>query len=343
MTTQTITKTSTETKPTTQTITPEIKTLIETIFFEIKQGKERAHLAMEQEKRLTYWNIGKHIKTHLLQYSERAEYGEYLFKVLAENLSIHRSILYRSMRFYEECPSIVATSRQLTWSHYIELLTIPDKETRREYEEKIIEEKLSVREFRKLIKKDKGLPEVTQSDKPLIPSRDKPYIYWVKKDEGKIEIDLGFRIDIGCPFAEVTPNKVIHVEKNSQDYTFIPAKTNVRPHYTYKAKVLEIIDGDTFWAKIDLGFNTKITQKLRIKGIDSEEIKTPAGQETKDYVVSKLKGCKFIALKSYWRDKFDRYLVDVFYDKNESDLESLIQNGTFLNQELLDKGLAVRY
>jgi len=349
MNTQTLVKASNPTNPTkptnptTQTITPEIKTLIETIFLEIKKGHERAVLAVEQEKRLTYWTIGKHIKTHLLQYSERADYGKYLFNVLAQNLSIDRSTLYRSMRFYEEYPSIVATWPQLTWSHIKVLLGMPEKEAREKYEKKIIEKNLSVRDLRYLIKKDKELLAAKQSKPPLIPRRDKPYIYMIKTDEGKVEIDLGFRIEIGCPFPEVNPNTVIHVEKNSQHYTFIPAKKNTRPHYTYKAKVLDIIDGDTFWAKIDLGFKTKITQKLRIKGINAEAIETPGGQKARDYLVSKFKGCKFVAIKSYWRDKFDRYLVDVFYDKNESDFESLIQNGTFLNQDLLDKGLAVRY
>ena len=69
----------------------------------------------------------------------------------------------------------------------------------------------------------------------------------------------------------------------------------------------------------------------------------PDGKTAKDYVASKLSGCKFIAVKTYWRDKFTRYIADIFYDKKETDLANLIQNGKFLNQELLDKNLAVKY
>jgi len=50
----------------------------------------------------------------------------------------------------------------------------------------------------------------------------------------------------------------------------------------------------------------------------------------------------FVAIKTYWRDKFNRYLADVLYDKDETDLTTLVANGKFLNQELLDKGLAVK-
>ena len=52
---------------TTVKITPAVLSLAQTIHNEIEAGKERAYLAMEQEKRLTYWNVGKHIKEHLLK------------------------------------------------------------------------------------------------------------------------------------------------------------------------------------------------------------------------------------------------------------------------------------
>ena len=70
---------------------------------------------------------------------------------------------------------------------------------------------------------------------------------------------------------------------------------------------------------------------------------TPEGQKAKEYIQSQLKDCAFIAIKTHSRDKFDRYLTDIFYDANETDLEALILNGTFLNQEMLDKSHAVRY
>ena len=62
---------------TTPQLTLAVQTLAETIRNEIEAGKERAYLAMEQEKRLTYWNVGKHIKEHLLQNEGREDYATY--------------------------------------------------------------------------------------------------------------------------------------------------------------------------------------------------------------------------------------------------------------------------
>jgi endonuclease YncB( thermonuclease family) len=114
------------------------------------------------------------------------------------------------------------------------------------------------------------------------------------------------------------------------------------PHYTYQASVLEIVDGDTLWAEINLGFNISTTQKLRLRGINAPEIETPGGIASKQYIEDCLKGCPFIAIKTYWRDKYTRYLADIFYDDPKKDLLHVIQKGNFLNQELLDKGFAVK-
>jgi len=84
------------------------------------------------------------------------------------------------------------------------------------------------------------------------------------------------------------------------------------------------------------------TQKLRLRGIDAPELNTPEGLNAKEYVQTQLRGCTFIAIKTYWRDKYDRYLADVLYDKDETNLAARVANGKLLNQELLDKGLAVK-
>ncbi|MEI7942905.1 MAG: thermonuclease family protein, partial [Candidatus Riflemargulisbacteria bacterium] len=120
-------------------------------------------------------------------------------------------------------------------------------------------------------------------------------------------------------------------------------KLGAVPHYTYKANVLEVLDGDTIWVDVELGFNTWTTQKLRFRGINSAEVITAEGKIAKDYAIARLSACKFIAIKTYWRDKYTRYLADVFYDKDETDLTKLIASGKFLNQELLDEGYAVWY
>ncbi len=136
-------------------LTPEIQSLVELVRLEIESGLERARLAMEGEKRQTYWNVGQHIKEHLLKNASRADYGAQLFPILVQNLKIDQSTLYRSVQFYEEYPEIVALRRQLTWTHIRTLLPIGDLKLRKEYEDKIIKEKLTVDDLKALIKKIK--------------------------------------------------------------------------------------------------------------------------------------------------------------------------------------------
>jgi endonuclease YncB( thermonuclease family) len=322
-----------------------IAALVETIHLELEKGKERAIHAMEQEKKTTYWNVGKHIKEHLLEHSDRAEYGKALLTQLAHDLNIGKSTLYLSLKFYESYPQIFHTCGKLAWAHYKELLSVPDAETRNNYEQKVLKENLSVRDLKKILRNDK---EINVRQEPpataqLPITRNKPYIYRLQELQHKIVIDLGFQFFIESLFQDLTKDTIIKVNKKGSEYSCAIMAETKAPHYIYKAYFIEAIDGDTIWVNIDLGFNTWTKQKLRLKGINSQTIETPAGLDAKVYIEAKLKDCQFIAVKTYWRDKFTRYLADIFYDKNEADLYSLTQHGKFLNQGLLDAGLAVKY
>lgn len=331
-------------------IAAEVQTLVDTIRDEIEKGKKRAYLAMEREKRLIYWNIGKHIKEHLLQNADRAEYGDSLIVQLANELSLAKTLLYDSVQFYEEYPNIFHAHGKLTWTHIRMLLSIQEKQSRQELELRIVTENISSRDLQKLLKNDKNSSK--QLEKPILKTtRGKPFTYRLSKKRNREMVDLGFRVYVESPFAKVSVTKtgrpikdnVVQVEKGEQDYKFTNMDKGVVPYYTYKAYVLEIIDGDTIWVDIDLGFNTWTMQKLRLRGINTKEIETAEGQSAKEYIERRLNQCKFIAVKTYWRDKFTRYLADVFFIKREMDLYKIAEEGAFLNQELLDEGLAVRY
>ena len=56
------------------------------------------------------------------------------------------------------------------------------------------------------------------------------------------------------------------------------------PNYTYRAKVVEIIDGDTIDVSIDVGFNTTLRKRLRFLGIDTYELR---GDERDKGIVAK--------------------------------------------------------
>ena len=64
--------------------------------------------------------------------------------------------------------------------------------------------------------------------------------------------------------------------------------------YTYKAKLLRVVYGDTIDAEIDLGFKIYIKERIRLAGIDTPETRTRNlmektwGQEAKKRVVELL-------------------------------------------------------
>ena len=103
----------------------------------------------------------------------------------------------------------------------------------------------------------------------------------------------------------------------------------------------KVLDGDTLWVNINIGFNIRIREKVRLYKIDIPEIDKIKGLQAKNYVNSQLKPCDFIIIKTHGRDKFDRCLVDIYYKKTESDPDVVAASGTYLNQRLLDKRHAV--
>jgi len=121
------------------------------------------------------------------------------------------------------------------------------------------------------------------------------------------------------------------------------AHTLIRPTspvHNYAATVERVIDGDTLAVKIDLGFNTWWAEKIRLRGIDAPELKTGAGVAAKAFVESELAGVGLVVIKTYKTDVYARYVGDVFYDALREDKDEIFAEGKFLNQELLNAGMA---
>ena len=91
--------------------------------------------------------------------------------------------------------------------------------------------------------------------------------------------------------------------------------------FTYAAKLIEAIDGDTVDLLIDLGFGVHVKERCRLYGIDAPEMPTEAGKAAKAYLESLLvaTGELFVATRKMNRkpkektDKYGRYMA-VLYD-----------------------------
>lgn len=108
--------------------------------------------------------------------------------------------------------------------------------------------------------------------------------------------------------------------------------------YTYTAKVLRVIDGDTIEADIDLGFHTwRRAERLRLARIDAPETRGDSrerGLAAKKWLQELIED-KWLIVRTVAdkrgrdsRGSFGRYLVELFYE------------GKNLNDELVRAGHA---
>lgn len=102
--------------------------------------------------------------------------------------------------------------------------------------------------------------------------------------------------------------------------------------YIFKAKCINIVDGDTIDCEIDLGFNLKSTQRVRLHGINTYELRSKdilekaRAFEARDLLRILILD-KDIYIQTYKADSFGRYLAKVYID-------DLLINDTLLNQKL---------
>jgi len=326
---------------------PGFKRLVKAIREEIEQGRS------DVEGRLAkmYWRIGRHISRDILQNKRRAGYGGRLFDNLSKILKVDDGTLHKSVKFYERYP-ILCARPELSWNHYKVLLTVGDKRKRFRLEEAAKRKKMTVSQLknraRKLNKTQRQTEAVLKKGISKLPVvRGELFCYKVlgplAKEKGKVALDCGFNIRRNIIFSRAGNFKtgdIIRVVKSKSGFAAEKAEIPSKKLFTYKAYLERVIDGDTIFVNIDCGFDTWIRQKLRFRSINTPEIKTTKGKKAKEFVQKRLGKLDFFVIKTYGFGKYDRALVDVFYLPNEKDARKTARNGIFLNQELLDNGLA---
>ena len=125
----------------------------------INEARNKVALIVNTEITLLYWHIGKRINEEVLG-NQRAEYGKQIVSTLSTQLTkeygrgFELRNLRRMMQFAELFPDfqIVATaSQQLSWSHFIELLSIKNDLGREFYLTMAASESWSIRTLRNKI------------------------------------------------------------------------------------------------------------------------------------------------------------------------------------------------
>ncbi|MBK8395013.1 MAG: hypothetical protein IPL26_07170 [Leptospiraceae bacterium] len=101
----------------------------------------------------------------------------------------------------------------------------------------------------------------------------------------------------------------------------------------FKAKVIEVIDGDTFRGEVNLGFDIRITRSFRVYGIDAPEIFRPkSDMERVKGVLARDKASellldKEVEIRLRGSEKYGCSLVEVILPDNKPYAEVMREEG----------------
>ena len=305
----------------------------------IRQEITKTSAELQRQKAICYWKIGRHITKHLLNNKEKSGYGERLYARLGHDLKIDERTLQQTVIFHKSFP-IPSARSGLNWTNYRDLLKITDQNSRDILFNKVKNERVTTRELQSQIKHIQQAKR--RSDVTLEINKGTLYTYltdtqdFIKPVRGRSVIDVGFGLLRELPSRNIeglAPGTVVESQIENGKFVLVKSQRTTSDLYTYRAYLDYVIDGDTVVFYVDLGFRTYSRQKLRLRGIDTPELPTPKGKKAKTFVEEILKKPKIITIKTYRKDKYDRYLADIFIGSKE----------IFLNQKLLDEKLAVAY
>ena len=220
-----------------QSVIPDIKAII-------AASKGKAIRAVDNERTLMYWYIGQRIFVEEQDGKERADYGTYLIKFLAEQLQPEygSGFSYRQLnwyrQFYRTFPIVSALRTQLSWTQYKFLLAIDNQYKREFYVAESVKNNWTSRQLerqinsslyeRLLISNDKeSVLAVAKNEK--LPSdakeiiKDPMYLEFLglKREAAYYERDLesaiithlqDFLLELGNGFSFVARQKRIHID-----------------------------------------------------------------------------------------------------------------------------------
>lgn len=220
--------------------------LIESIGSLLALGKQKAFQKVNTILVETYWQIGFQIVEFEQEGQERAIYGSEMLKSLSKDLKskfgkgFSRSNLQNMRLLYLKFPKKQTLSGKLSWSHYIELLSVSDELAFSFYYKQTTIDNWSVRELKRQIKaslferlalsKDKNaVLALAKNGQQITATKDiikDPYVFeflqleekeqWLERDLEEALIDkLGqFLLELGKGFAFIGKQYRITLDNN---------------------------------------------------------------------------------------------------------------------------------
>jgi predicted nuclease of restriction endonuclease-like (RecB) superfamily len=125
----------------------------------IEQSQRQIAVQANSALTILFWHIGNHINQNVLQY-KRADYAKRIVPTVSAQLenrfgrNFTEKNVRRMVKFAEQFDDfqiVVTLSRQLSWSHFIELLPLKSQESKLFYANQIANNFLTIRDLRKQI------------------------------------------------------------------------------------------------------------------------------------------------------------------------------------------------
>ncbi|OQX13042.1 MAG: hypothetical protein BWK80_43175 [Desulfobacteraceae bacterium IS3] len=233
----------------------------------IENARSKVYQTVNTTLVITYWEIGKKIVEEEQQGEDRAEYGKFIIRNLAERLTdefgkgFDQSNLRYMRLFYQAFPIRDALRHNLSWTHYRLMLKVNDEKARDFYVRECAENNWSTRQLerqinsfyyqRLLASRDKELvrKEAESRNEPLRPADllKNPYILEfldLKENTDYLERDLetailsklqDFLLELGKGFSFVARQQRITTEAGQHYYIDLV-------FYNYLLKCFLLID-----------------------------------------------------------------------------------------------------
>jgi len=321
-------------------------------------GQNNARNDMEQQVVNHTWNAGRVLDEYLIRDKPRNKSNGQFAAKLSKDLKRPINFFYFAVKFYR-LYSQQPKKTGMTVSHYRILTRVDNPQERKRLEDKVVKDRLSRNDLSMIVRerlRTKRQINLGQDPKNqlvhLNELRGNLYQYRIVTNttfpiepEAKL-VDIGFGILRKIKETQarsIQGGCFVRTEKEEGQYALKLTQTKKENIYTYLGFLDRVVDGDTLVMHIDCGFDNWKTERLRLRGINTPEMRSTQGHKAKRFVENALNGVKFVIVKTYKEDKYGRYLADIFYLPDEDDPHAVAKEGKFLNQDLLDQGLASLY
>ena len=127
-----------------------------------------------------------------------------------------------------------------------------------------------------------------------------------------------------------------------EEYSDANPEVRAKTPYTFLAKLIRIIDGDTLLLNADLGFYIKAQVRVRLAGVDVPPVNSAKGKKAIAFLNERLTRNN-IVVESRSKEKYGRYLGYIYYHRTYKEFDDIVRYGRVINEELIKNGLGEKH